>query len=136
MIDKRTIKSVLVGIGAVLLDFYIHKQFTFPQETYSYFFYKFIIYSLIAYVYYSQGRRDTQAKLVFAGIATAIFSLYYRVWEVFFKLPFSERTPDIIFNGITYTVETHPYIQLLFWIVVHGIAFFIPVLLLEPIFKR
>lgn len=120
-------KSIIAGIIAVLLDAIFHDQFTSPPETTFYFFIKFLIVALLAEIIFRKKDFSEKNILIKTAIFVFIFSVYYRLTEFLFKLPFGYRVPDVIIFGNTYTYETTLPMIILLWSLAHGLAFYLSI---------
>ena len=62
-------------------------------------------------------KKDFSEKniLIKTAIFVFIFSVYYRLTEFLFKLPFGYRVPDVILFGTTYTYETTLPMIIVLW---------------------
>ena len=122
--EKVIAKTVLLVLGVLLIDTFIHTFFTVPFETWFYFVVKIIIVACIGYVLFSDFSN------LGVAIATAtfvlIFAVYYRLLEFAFGLQFGARVPDIL--SISYA--SNPGLSTLVWAIAHGTAFAVPALLI------
>ena len=117
-------KSIIAGIVALLIDALWHNIFTDPPETFFYFFIKFIIVIFLAELIFRKKDFSEKNILIKTAIFVFIFSVYYRLTEFLFKLPFGYRVPDVILFGTTYTYETTLPMIILLWSLAHGISFY------------
>lgn len=120
-INKQILKkSAITGIVAITFDYIIHYSFTSPQETLTYYFIKFILVALIAYVLFKKFSPVTLKRAFIAGTAfTIIFGFYYRLNEVLYKTGYLSRVPDIF----GFSINENFYIVVIFWYIAHYLAF-------------
>ena len=129
-------KSIIAGIVALLIDALWHNIFTDPPETFFYFFIKFIIVIFLAELIFRKKDFSEKNILIKTAIFVFIFSVYYRLTEFLFKLPFGYRVPDIILFGKIYTYETTLPMIVILWSLAHGLAFYLSIKLATTIYKK
>ena len=122
---KLNPKSFIAGIVALLIDASFHNFFTDPPETFVYFFIKFIIVVFLAELIFRKKDFSENNILIKTAVFVFIFSVYYRLTEFIFKLPFGYRVPDVLIFGDLYTYETTLPMIILLWSLAHGLAFYI-----------
>ena len=118
-------KSFIAGIVALLIDGIFHDRFTSPPETTFYFVIKFIIVVFLAELIFRKNDISEKNILIKTAIFVFIFSVYYRLTEFLFKLPFGYRVPDVLLFGTIYTYETTFPMIIILWSLAHGLAFYL-----------
>ena len=124
------LKAGIVGAGAVLLDLSFHLFFTYPQETITYFFVKFLLAFLISRILFSKGF-TILSGVVYGAVFALLFSLYYRFSEFFYSAGFGSRVPDIMLGGFTVVFSQNPLLSVSLWGLAHFLAFIIPAVMMS-----
>lgn len=122
---KINTKSLIAATIALLVDALFHTFFTNPPETTFYFFIKFVIVVFLAELIFRKNDLSTKNVVTKTAIFVFIFSVYYRLTEFFFKLPFGYRVPDVMIFGNIYTYETTLPMIIILWSLAHGLAFYL-----------
>lgn len=120
-------QSFIVAIAALLVDGLWHYFFTSPQESTFYFVIKFLIVISLAELIFRKRDFSERNILIKTAIFVFVFSVYYRLTEFIFKLPFGYRVPDVMIFGGIYTYETTLPMIILLWSLAHGLAFYLGV---------
>lgn len=122
---------VLPALGVLLIDYQAHK-FSNPMESFEYFIFKFLLSTLmLQYFFIIRKRRIKFTKSLMYGLYFFLLvGLYYRFYEIFEGLKLFTRTPEVnLFGGGV-------IIQFLFFLVVHGLTFLIPLWIIKWVKKN
>ncbi|MAH46028.1 hypothetical protein CMI37_09360 [Candidatus Pacearchaeota archaeon] len=126
---ERFVKSILATLGVLLIDALIHAFYTHPFETWFYFVVKVLVVYILMYIMF--GQEITFLRVVgFAAIFMVIFTIYYRLFELFNNFPIGYRAPDIVIFGRTFGSNVSKAIG---WTIIHMSVFIASALSVEKI---
>ena len=111
-----------IAIGTLILDLVFHVVYTSPFETGYYFLAKYILILVSGTLLYTLYGITPYTVLAHSAVFVISFSIYYRLTEVLFSIPFGGRVPDIL----SVTFSEQPGLSSFLWGVVHSVAVGIP----------
>ncbi len=141
-------KSAVGGLTVLVLDWIVHTYYANP-ETFLYFLAKPFISGYVAFYMFKFKARITKALNIFSlrnhthgwylyggFIFALIHGIYYRGIELYYtKAPLFSRVGTIEFFGIVFPKD-NLLLAILGWLIVHGGAFYIGVLISKRFIKK
>ena len=133
-ISNRTEKELFASLIAVSIDFFWHYTITSPMESETYFAIKLPMLFLLFSMFFSKPFTQKRA-LVYSVAFWFIFSIYYRITEVFYSAGWLSRVPDIHLGATMVTAAT-PLLSALVWYGIHGGAFLVAAYAVDRVVTR
>jgi len=137
------LKSVIVGLVLLILDFLGHLFLTETMETFYYFLAKPIIAGYVAFLMFagifnifSLKKRKFPFYLYYATLFGLIHGIYYRVLDFIQGNPFFFRVRDIIINDFVIFPSNIIMGTIGWWIIHSLIGFLGGVLIVKLFFKK
>ena len=128
-----TQKIAPIILGTMMIDGIFHLFFTTPFETSDYFQAKALISGSIAYILFRNPLNPPSLIEMTLGALgfMVFFSIWYRIFEVMFGIPFGGRVPTIDLGFVNTSGREVGILSSVIWGLVHWSAFFLSVLLVE-----
>lgn len=93
--------SLTTALLAIILDFFIHLTLTIEMENAGYFGTKFILFFIVAFIFFLLFKPTFFKIIILAIIASGLFGIYYNILPAIFDFtPFGIPLSELRFIGL------------------------------------